>query len=64
MPDVRVENEGTVFIFWLQTDAARDWADENVDVEDYMLLDSGFACEHRCARDIALGMLGEGLVVE
>lgn len=65
--DVTVENHGTIFVFRLHTDAAREWADENVEVPDYMQMgpigNGSFTCEHRCAPAIAEGMQEGGLIV-
>ena len=64
--DVRVQNEGTIFVFHLQTPKAREWVGVNVQAEDYQWFGAhggGLAVEHRYARDLAEGMKLAGLVV-
>ena len=61
--DVRVENHGTVFLFDLRTLAARGWVSENVTPE-VMYLDKKLAVDHRYARDLAAGMIADGLILE
>ena len=61
--DVRVRNEGTLFLFDLLTDAADDWVKMNVSDESQMY-GGALVVEHRYARDIAAGMQSDGLVVK
>ena len=64
MMDATVANHGTLFTFDLLTDEAREWVDAEVDVPSYMWLGGrSFACEHRFALDIAMGMMEAGLSV-
>jgi hypothetical protein len=62
--DVRVENHGSLFMFRVLTDAARAWVDEHVPTEDWQWMGNGFSVEHRYARDLAQGMLDDGLNVK
>lgn len=62
--DVLVENHGTLWLFNLLTDSAREWVDSNVEVPDYMWRCGGFCCEHRCGPSLVEGMREEGLTVE
>ena len=63
-PDVVVENHGSLFTFILCTPAAREWVEENVEIEGYMWTNRiTFACEHRYAHDLAAGMQDAGLKV-
>ncbi len=62
MPDVRVQNEGTLYLFHLLTDAAQEWVEENVQGEA-QLCAGALVVEHRYARDLANGMLAHGLEV-
>jgi hypothetical protein len=60
--DVQVTGEGTIFLFDLRTEKAREWVAENVGGETNYFAGS-LAVEHRYARDLANGMIGDGLVV-
>lgn len=63
--DVTIHNGGTLFQFVLNTEAAKAWVDEHVQLEDYQWLGSkAFAVEHRYAGDLADGMLADGLTIE
>ena len=63
--DVQVNNEGSIFTFSLLTEAAKEFVAQYVHVEDYMWMgDSCFACEHRCAWDVAERMQNDGLIVK
>jgi hypothetical protein len=61
--DVTVENHGSLFLFTPHTQAAKDWVSENVGLESWQWLGTGFAVEHRFALDLADGMLADGLEV-
>lgn len=69
-PDVKVHscNEGasylppSLYYFETLTDAAREWAEQSV--PDAMPWGNGFVVEHRFARDVADGMMADGLAVE
>lgn len=60
--DVSVSNHGSVFLFALLTDEARDWVRENVS-EDRMMFGSSLAVEPRFALELANGMREAGLKV-
>jgi hypothetical protein len=62
MPDVNVENHGTLFLFRLNTETAQSWAVENVPGATYFA--GAVVCEARYARDLAQGMIDDGLMVE
>jgi hypothetical protein len=62
-PDVSVANHGSIFMIQPITQAAKEWVDENVPLEDYQWLGSSFSCEHRYVEDLVAGMQGDGLVV-
>ena len=61
--DVQIENEGSIFMFHVLTDTAREWVDENVGLESWQWLGRAFAVEHRFAEDLAGGMQEAGLEV-
>lgn len=64
MVDVQVENHGTIFLFYPQTDAASNWIQENV-AEDFDAVSGGpLVVEHRYARAITDRMVVDGLEVE
>ncbi len=60
--DVTVENHGSIILFRLHTQAARDWVEANV--HEPIWFGNALACEPRCAHALAGGMDSEGLVVE
>ena len=62
MPDVTVENHGSVFTFQAHSEIARDWIDENVGGTMVWIGDS-LAVEPRYAWDLAQGMISDGLEV-
>jgi hypothetical protein len=62
MPDVRVENHGSIFLFQPLSSAAREWIDQNIP-DDAQFLGTALAVEHRYAHDIAEGMQADGLEV-
>lgn len=60
--DVTITNHGTIFLFQLHSDAAREWWEANCpDGESWA---GAQVVEHRFARDIAQGLLDDGLEVE
>lgn len=59
--DVSVSNHGTVFLFALLTDHAREWVSENVDTEGWQFLGGSLAVEPRMAWNLAEGMKRAGL---
>ena len=61
--DVQIENEGSIFMFRVLTDTAREWVKENVGLESWQWHGNAFAVEHRFAEDLAEGMQGDGLNV-
>lgn len=62
MADVRVDNQGTIFLFHLQTEVANDWVGEHVQ-DDAQYWGGALVVEHRYAMDLADGMLDAGLEV-
>ena len=64
--DVKVCSTGSLFVFYLHTDGAKEWAQANVEIPDHMWLGNNiaFACEHGYAKEIAFAMLDAGLAVE
>jgi hypothetical protein len=64
MPDVTIQNEGTISLFHLNTNAAREWVSANVYSEDRQIFGDALAVEHRFADDVLIGMLDSDLEVE
>lgn len=62
IPDVTVEDHGSLAIFQPLTPAAREWIDENVQ-EDAQWWCDGLVVEPRYADDLADGMMDAGLEV-
>ena len=60
-PDFVVTPMGTLWVFTVLTDNAREWVDEHVDVPDYHRFgETSFAADHRAARDLAGGISEAG----
>jgi len=62
-PDVIVTNCGSIFTFDLLTEAATSWSKEHVP-DAPPAPASILYVEHRFARDLAAGMLADGLRLE
>jgi hypothetical protein len=63
-PDVVVQNEGSLFVFHLNTIEARSWVEEHVTTEPWQWIGGALTVEHRYARDLASGMQADGLLVQ
>lgn len=61
MPDVQVENRGTILLFRPLTTVGREWLDENTDGTWF---GGALAVEPRYAEDLAEGIQTDGLEVE
>jgi hypothetical protein len=64
MPDVLIENHGSIAMFTPMTPAAREWVDENLGIEPWQMMGESVACEPRCLDNLVEGMREAGLVVE
>jgi hypothetical protein len=62
-PDVLVANEGTVFLFNPLTSRAKEWIDDNVQV-DAQWFGTTLVVEHRYAWGLAQGMQDAGLLLD
>lgn len=62
-PDVRVDNQGSVFLVHADSETARQWCDENLP-DDTMRFGAAYVVEHRFIRDVVHGMQTDGLMVE
>jgi hypothetical protein len=61
--DVCIENHGSLFTFALRSERAREWWQDNVSGDLPTIGLDVYPVEHRTARDIAQGMLDDGLEV-
>ena len=61
-PDISIENHGTIFLFWLNTQAATEWVEEHVQ-SDAQFFGDALVVEHRYARDLATAAVADGLAV-
>lgn len=60
--DIRVQNEGSLFVLYGETKAGRDWLEENLD-PDGMRWATGFVVEHRYVEPIVEGAAADGLAL-
>jgi len=61
--DVEVEDLGSIVLLRPKSDAAREWIDENLQLEDWQWYEGGAAIEHGYADAIIEGMKDDGLNV-
>jgi hypothetical protein len=59
--DILISNEGSIFMFYPQTDEGREWLEEHTDGTWF---GGRLAVEGRYVRDLAEGILEDGLSVE
>ena len=57
-------NAGTVFVFCQLTSRAKEWVDENVELEVYQCFGNGLVVDHGFAWGLGQGMKDAGLVLE
>lgn len=63
--DISISHEGSVVLFTMNTPAAREWVEENVQLEGWQRMGKdSFAVDSRFAHDLADGMQGDGLEIE
>ena len=61
--DALVQNHGTLFLVFPETDGAREWIDEHVTGE-VTWFGNALVVEHRYIRDLVAGMIEDGLKVQ
>jgi hypothetical protein len=62
--DIIVRREGySMVLFTPESDAAREWLEENLETEGWQWLGDSLALDGRCAPPIVDGMLAAGLEV-
>jgi hypothetical protein len=64
MTDVRIVDHGSIFIFELLTDEAREFVDDHVDPDANYFGEDRLVVEHRFAGNLAQGLSDHGLEVE
>ncbi len=63
-PDFNFTNHGSIVMVTPLTDAAREFVEDKVVLEDWNCwAGGGFAVEHRFAADLVSGIEAEGLVI-
>ena len=62
-PDIRVHNEGSIFLIEPLTDKAHEWLKDNAEIENWQWLGGKFGVEHRMSAGLVEGMRGDGLIV-
>ena len=62
-PDIRVSNHGSIFMVSPLSDAAREWVDEHVQLEDWQWMGNAFSVDRHYIENLVEGMIGDGLVV-
>ena len=63
IPDFTVQNEGTIYLLYAQTDAARAWVTEHLPADRQTWGGNGTVVEHRYICDIVDGIRADGLSV-
>lgn len=64
VPDVRIHDQNSIWMFWPISDAAKGWVDKNIQIPSHMIMGPHFAVEHRYVDDLVKGMQEAGLTVE
>ena len=63
--DFKIEDQGTIVLFTELTEAAAEWVEANVELEDWQLIgDRSFAADHRPAQQLIDGIREARFVVE
>lgn len=62
-PDFRIERSGGISLLIPFTAAAREWVDENLELESWQWIGGRIAVEPRCVEAIVDGMEEAGLIV-
>jgi hypothetical protein len=57
-----VLDEGSVVLITPLSKLAREWTEENVQLEDWQWLGGGFAVDHRFADELLCGIADAGLM--
>jgi hypothetical protein len=62
MSDLRIQNEGSIFLVHALTDTGRAWLEENIG-DDAQTFGNAIVVEHRYISDIVAGAFEAGLEV-
>jgi hypothetical protein len=62
--DFEVVNQGNICLLCPQTDEAREWVHDNLNVESWQYLGRNIGVDHRYIGDIVAGIQADGLSVE
>ena len=63
MPDILVQNEGSLVLFYPNSQEGADWLNDNIE-PNAQRWNEGVVVEHRYAHDIARGLQRDGLTME
>jgi hypothetical protein len=63
LPDISVENHGSIFLLRPTSSVGQAWLQENVIGEETQIFGDAVVCEPRYVMDIVLGARGDGVVV-
>jgi hypothetical protein len=63
LADIAIQNEGSLFLFTAQTQLGKEWINDHVPA-DATFWAGSLVVEYRYAYDLAVGMRGDGLVLE
>lgn len=63
-PDVTVSNHGSIMMFEVNTEAAREWFEENVPTESWQWMGHSLAVEPRYAENLVAGIVEAGMTVD
>ena len=63
MPDIRIENAGSVVLIRSMTAAGRKWVEENVQFENWQQFGGAIAAEPRTVQAVIDGAKADGLEV-
>ncbi len=64
MSDFTVQNEGSVYILYAETDAAKEWVSDNLPLDITTWGTNGVVIEHRYIGGIVNGIKSDGLEVQ
>jgi hypothetical protein len=62
--DLKIYNEGSIIVLTPLTEDARNWIDENCNVESWQWMGGSLAIDYRFAEDIIYGLADAGFEVE
>ncbi|MCI0558137.1 MAG: hypothetical protein MN733_06550 [Nitrososphaera sp.] len=62
--DFDITNDRSIMVFTPLTEAAKDWVEKNVHLEDWQRLGKGFGVDYRFAGNLIDGIICDGLTVE